>query len=166
MHTQKNKEIPWAFEWFLQLSLQPKIHVYLVTCELCDPLFPPSSQKLQDKKTTQPWWPLLPSYYYAAVCDTDMAGGEHHHRWPYYANMTDDLPPTSWLAHKNTSNIVHHLMTWKYSSLTTCMVPSIKDCCGCHRTTWPIYMYSRLGGTLLANLTHPIQPKMTYIWHA
>ena len=37
----------------------------------------------------------------------------------------------------------------------------------CHRTTWTIYMYSRLGCTLLANLAPPIQPKLTYIlWYA
>ena len=42
----------------------------------------------------------LPSSYYAAVCDTGMEGDEHHHPWPYYAIMTDDLPPPSWLAHK------------------------------------------------------------------
>ena len=36
----------------------------------------------------------------------------------------------------------------------------------CHRHIWPIYMCSRLGGTLLANLAPPIQPKLTYIWYA
>ena len=133
-------------------------------------LFSPSSQKIQDKKPTQPWWPLLPSYYYAAVCDTDMAGGEHHHRWPYHANMTDDLPPPSWLAHKNTSKMVHPPMTSKYSAPTTCIevhrIINIRLLWRCHRISWPIYMCSRLGGTLLANLAPPIQPKLTYIWYA
>ena len=53
----------WAFVWFLQLSLQPKIHVYLVMREWCDPLFSPRLLKNCKTKTTQPWWPLLPSYY-------------------------------------------------------------------------------------------------------
>ena len=133
--------------WFLQLSLQPKIHVYLVTWVMWPSIFSVFS-KITRQKTTQPWWPLLPSYYYAAVCDTDMAGGEHHHRWPYYANMTDDLPPPSWLAHKNTSKMVHPPMTSKYSAPTTCIVSSIYDCYGAAIVTSDRYICVVASGVL------------------
>ena len=37
----------------------------------------------------------------------------------------------------------------------------------CHRTTWTIYMYSRLGCTLLANLASPTShSSQAYIWYA
>ena len=93
--------VTWAFEWFLQLSLQPKIHVYLVTWVMWPSIFSVFS-KIARQKTTQPWWPLLPSYYYAATSNRDMAGGEHHHQRPCYAILVDDLLPPSWLSHKNT----------------------------------------------------------------
>jgi len=104
-------------------------HMWVVTWVMWPYIFLRLS-KFTRQKTTQPWWPLLRYYYYAATSNRDMSGGERHHQRPYYAMMIDDMLPSSWLAHKTTSNIVHHLMTWKYSSLTTCMVPSIKDCCG------------------------------------
>ena len=36
------------------------------------------SSKITRQKTTQPWWPLLRYYYYAAACDTDIPGDQHH----------------------------------------------------------------------------------------
>ena len=116
--------IMWRCNWFglaeyfgfLQLSLQPKIHVWSMTWVMWPSIFSVFSKIARQKTTKQPWWPLLPSYYYATTSNRDMAGGERRHQQPYYAIMIDDMLPSSWLAHKTTSNIVHHLMTWKYSS--------------------------------------------------
>ena len=122
-------------------------HMWVVTWVMWPYIFLRLS-KFTRQKTTQPWWPLLPSYYYAATSNRDMAGGERHHQRPYYAMMIDDILPSSWLAHKTTSNIVHHLMTWKYSSLTTCIVSSIKDCCGAVIVPPDRYICKVASGTL------------------
>ena len=123
--------------------------------------------KFTRQKTTQPWWPLLRYYYYAATSNRDMAGGEHHHQQSYYAIMIDDMLLPSWLAHKTTSKMVHR--SWHQNILLLYYVHRTIDkrlLWRCHLTTWPIYVYSFLGGTLLANLASPIQPKLTYIWYA
>ena len=63
----------------------------------------PSSWKLKighKTKNSQPWWPLLRYYYYAAACDTDIPGDQHHRQWSYYAILVDDLLPPSWLAQR------------------------------------------------------------------
>ena len=58
----------------------------------------------RQKLKTQPWWPLLRYYYYAAACDTDIPGDQHHRQWSYYAILVDDLLLPSCLAHNATSN--------------------------------------------------------------
>ena len=130
-------------------------------------LFSPSLKIYKTKNYMQPWWPLLRFYYYADTSNRDMLGGERHHQQPYYAIMIDDMLPPSWLAHKTTSKMVHR--SWHQNILLLYYVDHIIDkrlLWRYHLTTWSIYMYSCLEGTLWANLASPIQPKLTYIWYA
>ena len=105
-------------------------------------------------------------YYYAAACDTDMAGEEHHLHDPQKTKRQGDLLPPSWLARKSTSNTEHPLDDIKiyYSVFVHTMhrVSSQNNCNGAAIIASERYRCISVSG-VLANMVPPLIPRINML---
>ena len=124
-------------------------------------------QKKSNKNNTQPWCPLLPSYYYAAA--PWYGHGSQGTLCPWSSEdqmvrrfITFIMVGTQVYVVYGASDIILKNTTRLVSSQYDCIVAAIF---GFGRYIYNIYVIS-LGCTLLATMNPPIHPKHTYNMYA